>query len=104
MQAALGRRAHRGVWLAELSGALRRVRERVDVPVDLQRWARAVDATARRAGLLLSGDLKAAAADLSREPMFAQKVKRERRLADLLVHSVSDEHQEMRRELGLAVD
>jgi tetratricopeptide (TPR) repeat protein len=104
MQAALGRRAHRGVWLAELSAALRRVRERVDVPVDLQGWARAVDATARRAGLLLSGDLKAAAADLSREPMFAQKVKRERRLADLLVHSVSDEHQEMRRELGLAVD
>jgi hypothetical protein len=73
-------------------------------PVDLDRWGRAVDASSRRAGLLLAGGLDVAAADLDREPLFAQRTSREKRVADLLLHSVSEEHFALRKDLGLALD
>ena len=91
-----------GTWLAELRGAVRRLRERGS-HVDVGRFCRALDATARRAGLLLSGALDVAAADLHREPTFARRPPREQRLADLLTHSVSAEHLTLRRSLGFAV-
>ncbi len=90
-------------WRAELRGAVRRLRERGG-SIDVGRFCRALDATARRAGLLLSGALDVAAADLSREPMFSRRRPREERVADLLVHSVSEEHLGLRRSLGLAVE
>lgn len=102
---ALVRRARQPVWVAELRGALRRLRERGGAsPVDLDRWGRAVDATARRAGLLLSGGIDVAAADLDREPLFAQRQSREKRVSDLLLHSVSEEHFALRKDLGLSLD
>ena len=102
---ALARRARQPVWVAELRGALRRLRERGGAsPVEIDRWGRAVDATARRAGLLLAGGLDVAAADLDREPLFAQRTSREKRVTDLLLHSVSEEHFALRRELGLALE
>jgi len=36
--------------------------------------------------------------------MFARRRPREERVSDLLVHSVSDEHLTLRRDLGLALD
>lgn len=105
LHGALARRARQPVWVAELRGALRRLRERGGAgPAELDRWGRAVDATARRAGLLLAGGLDVAAADLEREPLFAQRTSREKRVADLLLHSVSEEHFALRRELGLSLD
>jgi len=105
MHGALGRWARQPVWVAELRGALRRLRERGGAgPVDLDRWGRAVDATARRAGLLLAGGLDVAAGDLDREPLFAQRTSREKRVADLLLHSVSKEHFALRKDLGLSLD
>jgi tetratricopeptide (TPR) repeat protein len=98
---ALERRAG-DAWRAELRGAVRRLRDRGG-PIDVGRFCQALDATARRAGLLLGGALDVAAADLSREPMFSRRLPREERVADLLVHSVSDEHLGLRRSLGLSV-
>ncbi len=72
-------------------------------PFSLQTWGEAVDATARRAGLLLCGDLDAAASLLGREPRFAAAVTTEAKLADLLVHSVSPTHHRLRMKLGLAL-
>jgi len=91
-----------GTWLAELRGAVRRLRERGG-QVDVGRFCRGLDSTARRAALLLSGALDVAAADLHREPVFSRRRPREERVADLLVHSVSEEHLALRRDLGLAV-
>jgi golgin subfamily B member 1 len=90
-------------WMAELRRAVRRLHERGG-RLDIGRHCRALDATARRAGLLFSGGLDIAAADLSREPTFSRRRPREERVADLLVHSVSDEHLALRRELGLAIE
>lgn len=90
------------VWLAELRGAVRRLRERGS-EVEVGRFCRALDATARRAGLLFGGALDVAAADLHREPMFARSRPRNERLADLLVHSVSEEHLALRRDLRLGL-
>jgi tetratricopeptide (TPR) repeat protein len=101
----MARWARQPVWVAELRGALRRLRERGGAgPVDLDRWGRAVDASARRAGLLLAGGLEVAASDLDREPLFAQRTSREKRVSDLLLHSVSEEHFALRKDLGLALD
>jgi golgin subfamily B member 1 len=99
--AAIRARAGR-VWLSELRGAVHRLIERGS-QVDVGRYCRGVDATARRAGLLLGGALDVAAADLHREPTFARRRPRDERLADLLVHSVSAEHLGLRRDLGLAL-
>ena len=105
LHGAMAKRARQPVWVAELRGALRRLRERGGAgPVDLDRWGRSVDATARRAGLLLAGGLDVAAADLDREALFAQRTSREKRLCDLLLHSVSEEHFALRKDLGLALD
>ena len=105
LHGAMARRARQPVWVAEVRGALRRLREHGGAaPVDLDRWGRAVDATARRAGLLLAGGLDVASADLVREPLFAQRTSREKRLTDLLLHSVSEEHFTLRKDLGLALD
>lgn len=69
-------------------------------PYDLDAWARSVDATCRRAGLLISGDLEVAIDGIAREPMFTSSQAAEEKIADLLVHSVSPEHHELRRKLG----
>jgi hypothetical protein len=45
-----------------------------------------------------------AAGDLDREPLFAQRTSREKRVADLLLHSVSEEHFALRKDLGLSLD
>ena len=105
LHGAMARRARQPVWVAEVRGALRRLREHGGAaPVDLDRWGRAVDSTSRRAGLLLAGGLDVAAGDLDREPLFAQRTSREKRLADLLLHSVSEEHFALRKDLGLSLD
>ena len=90
-------------WRTRLRAQVARLRKR-RARIDSDRWSRAVDATARRAGLLLAGDLGVAAADLAREPLFAQRQSVDQRMADLLIHSMSDEHFALRRSLGLAID
>ena len=72
-------------------------------PYDIDAWCRAVDATCRRAGLLLAGDLRTAVEGMAREPIFTSNHSTEDKIADLLVHSVSPEHHTLRRKLGLTI-
>jgi hypothetical protein len=82
-----------------LAGLMARLPDRPD----LGAWRNAVDTAARRAGLLVSGDLAAAAAILAAEasppggPRPADKVR------DLLLYSVSPDYFAARRHLGIAV-
>src|SRR5690606_5479982 len=85
--------------LGKLVRAIDEPREQLSV----ERWALAVDATCRRLALLVGGDLTAAIAALGREPSHGVRRSSQERLADLLVHSCSDEHARVRAELGLAV-
>ena len=67
---------------------------------NLQRWAAAADRTAARTGLLLAGDLKAAAAMLEREDKEAAT----ERIDDLLVFVTSERYASLRREIGVAAE
>jgi DNA-binding SARP family transcriptional activator len=88
-------RAH----LSSIVGAIEDSRSSMSV----QRWGESVDATCRRVALLLGGDLATAIAALGREQPHAARRPLQERLADLLVHSCSDEHAELRADLGLAL-
>ena len=65
---------------------------------NLQRWASAADRTASRAGLLLSNDLRAAAAMLEAEDAPASR----ERVDDLLVFVASDRYANLRKQIGIA--
>jgi hypothetical protein len=70
---------------------------------DISRWARAVELTASRAGLVLSGDLGAACAMINAEPKTFGELPVEDKLADLFAFSVSAEYFALRAMLGIAI-
>ena len=71
--------------------------------ISVERWGQAVDATCRLTALVVTGDLSTAIAALGREPPHAARRPHGDRLADLLVHSCSDEHASVRAAIGLAI-
>jgi hypothetical protein len=70
---------------------------------DFARWSRAVEITACRAGLLLSGDLGAAWAMITAEPQTPGDLSPEEKLKDLFVYSVSAEYFGLRDALGITL-
>ncbi|MBK9070598.1 MAG: tetratricopeptide repeat protein [Myxococcales bacterium] len=66
-------------------------------------WRTGTDMTANRAGLVLSGDLEAAARVVARETGSLSSLGPKERLRDLLAYSVSEEYFAVRRYLGLEV-
>jgi hypothetical protein len=90
-------------WRAQLIGSVRG-HLAAGGAADPVAWCAAVDVLARRVGLLVCGDLDAAAAGLCREPAYAARTSHEERLADLICFAVSDEHARLRREVGQAID
>ena len=66
---------------------------------NLQRWAAAVDATAARAGLLLADDLAAAQEML----ILDDPARADERMNDLLLFTVSERYNKLRKELGIDV-
>ena len=85
--------------LAELVQAIDEPRHDLSV----ERWGQAVDATCRLTALLVTGDLPTSIAALGREPPHAARRPHADRLADLLVHSCSDEQASLRAAIGLAI-
>ncbi|HEX9103557.1 MAG TPA: hypothetical protein VF997_15200, partial [Polyangia bacterium] len=63
----------------------------------------AVDAAARRAGLLVCGELEAAARMVSTEPALPDGQPAREKVRDLVVFSVSPGYFAARRKLGVAV-
>jgi tetratricopeptide (TPR) repeat protein len=70
---------------------------------NLARWRDAVDAAARRAGLLVCGELEAAARMVSIEPVLPDGPRARDKIRDLVVFSVSPGYFAARRKLGVAV-
>jgi hypothetical protein len=66
---------------------------------NLQRWTSAVDRTASRAGLLISGDLVAARSMLALE----HPAQADDRVDDLLRFMVSERYSKLRKQIGIAV-
>ena len=70
---------------------------------NLARWRNAVDAAARRAALLVCGELDAAARMVSTEPATPDGPRPKDRIRDLVVFSVSPGYFAARRKLGVTV-
>jgi tetratricopeptide (TPR) repeat protein len=70
---------------------------------NLARWRDAVDAAARRAGLLVCGELEAAARMVSTEPLLPDGPRARDKVQDLVVFSVSPGYFAARRKLGVAL-
>jgi hypothetical protein len=70
---------------------------------DLARWRQSVDNTARRAGLLICGELAAATSMVASEPVQPGAPRPAKRIQDLVVYSVSPGYFAARRHLGVNV-
>jgi hypothetical protein len=70
---------------------------------DVARWGAGVDATARRAGLVLTGDLETAIRNISSEPAFTAVADYSTKRRDLILYSISEEHFSLREELGMKI-
>jgi tetratricopeptide (TPR) repeat protein len=78
--------------------------ERLAARPDLGRWRNAVDTAARRAALLVCGELESAARMVAAEPILPDGPKAKDKVRDLVLFSISPGYFAARRKLGLAVD
>ncbi len=70
---------------------------------NIRRWSQAVELTACRAGLLVSGDLEIAKKILAAEPTVPGDLTPAEKMKELLVFSVSDHYTTLRTALGIAI-
>ena len=70
---------------------------------NIKRWNQAVEVTACRAGLLVSGDLEIAKKIIASEPQLPGDLSPQDKMKELLVFSVSESYAELRKTLGIAV-
>jgi hypothetical protein len=84
--------------------ALMQLVHRVPEQADLMRWRNAVDATAQRAGLVVSGDLAATARMIASEASPPGAPRPNQRVAELVAYSVSPAYFAVRRHLGISVE
>jgi tetratricopeptide (TPR) repeat protein len=70
---------------------------------NIKRWNQAVELTACRAGLIVSGDLEVAKKILSAEQQLPGDLSPADKMKELLLYSVSEEYARVRQALGIAV-
>ncbi|MBM4363976.1 MAG: hypothetical protein FJ104_14950, partial [Deltaproteobacteria bacterium] len=70
---------------------------------NIRRWSQAVELTACRAGLLVSGDLEIAKKILAAEPTVPGELTAAEKIKDLLLFSVSDRYSALRKALGVDI-
>jgi tetratricopeptide (TPR) repeat protein len=92
-----------GPTLTQLAAAGRKLMETRGREIDLGKWIAATHLSAARAALALTGDLAAAARVITSEPLPLAALPTQRRLADLVAFSVSDDYFACRGQLGLEV-
>lgn len=71
---------------------------------NIKRWSQAVELTACRAGLLVSGDLEVAKKIIVAEQGLPGDLSAQDKMKELLVFSVSEDYSQLRRALGVAVE
>jgi tetratricopeptide (TPR) repeat protein len=70
---------------------------------NIRRWSQAVELTACRAGLLVSGDLEIAKKILAAEPTNPGDLTAAEKMKELLVFAVSEHYAALRKTLGIAI-
>jgi len=73
------------------------------VQVNMSKWLKAVDHTANRVGLILSGDMQVAMSAIKNDAAPTSKLTTAEKEAELIKYAISDEFFEVRRRLGLAI-
>jgi tetratricopeptide (TPR) repeat protein len=71
--------------------------------LNLARWGYAVDATAHRAGFVVSGDLEASARAIAAEPAVLGGPSVKDKIKNLVLFSISEEYFAVRAQMGLAI-
>ena len=87
----------------QAADTLRGLIARLPAQIDLLTWRNAVDAAARRGGLLVCGDLAASARMASTEGQIAGGPKPSEKVSDLVAYSVSPGYFAARKHLGLSI-
>jgi tetratricopeptide (TPR) repeat protein len=85
------------------TGVLAGLARRLGAAPDLARWMTAVDATARRGGLLVCGELAAATRMVASEPAPPTGPRPNEKVRDLVAYSVSPAYFAARRHIGVAI-
>ena len=70
---------------------------------NIKRWNQAVEITACRAGLIVSGDLEIAKKIIAAEQQLPGDLTAAEKMKELLLYFVSDEYSQLRKALGIAV-
>ncbi|MEO1267624.1 MAG: hypothetical protein AAFX99_05970, partial [Myxococcota bacterium] len=70
---------------------------------DLSSWRKSVDHTTNRVGMVLCGDLRTAANVVKNDGVPVSKATPKDKIREMVVFWISDEHFEMRKQLGLAL-
>jgi hypothetical protein len=89
-------------WLEQLHVVVKRFLQNA-TEVDLVRWGYAVEATAHRVGLLLSGDLEVAAKMVSMEPVQVGGPQVKDKVRELVLYSISEDFFAARQHLGTII-
>ena len=76
---------------------------RTSPDINLSRWSQAVDHTATRMGLLMCGDLDTAARLVKNDANPVSKATPKERIKELVLYSISQEHFEARKMLGVDI-
>ncbi|HVZ74324.1 MAG TPA: tetratricopeptide repeat protein [Polyangia bacterium] len=87
----------------QVAGVARRLVASRGDALDVPGWMAAVDLTAARVGFAITGDVAGAARVITSEALASSAASKERRLADLLAFSVSEDYFAVRDFLGLSV-
>jgi hypothetical protein len=70
---------------------------------NIKRWNQAVELTACRAGLLVSGDLEIAKKIIGAEPSLPGDLSPAEKMKELLLFSVSESYTQLRKALGISI-
>jgi tetratricopeptide (TPR) repeat protein len=70
---------------------------------NIKRWNQAVELTACRAGLVVSGDLEVSKKIIGAEPQLPGDLSPAEKMKELLLFSVSDHYAQLRKALGIAI-
>jgi hypothetical protein len=89
----------------QLEGLQRAVKRFIDegAKANIKRWNQAVEITACRSGLIVSGDLEIAKKILSAEPQLPGDPSAGDKMKELLLYSVSEDYFEIRRAIGVQI-
>ena len=89
-------------WLEQLGLVVNRFMQNAP-EINLAKWGNAVEATAHRAGFVISGDLEVASKMVSMEPVLVGGPQVKDKIKELVLYSISEDYFAVRAHLGTTI-